>query len=105
MPAGPASANQVPASYPGTPDSAIVGSSGRRAMRLGVAAAIRRSLPARRVRLDEQRRDHHHLDLSGEEIGHRRPRAFVGNVHDVDAEQLLQVVDADVPRGPGANEP
>src|SRR5919198_310603 len=45
MPAGPANANHVPASYPGTPDSATVGRFGSRGMRFGVAAATPNRIP------------------------------------------------------------
>jgi len=73
-----------------------VGSFGQAGDALASGGGEEPQLAGARVRLDEERRHHHHVDLPAEEVGDRGPGALVGNVHDVDAEKLLEVIDADV---------
>ena len=88
--AGATSPNQAEASKPGTPDSATVGTSGRALARL--RACDRDRVDVLALHLRQHRRDvvEHHGDMAGNQIVHRRRRALVGDVHDVDAGHALE---------------
>ncbi len=74
--------------------SARSGSSGLRSLVSTASGRIFRALTCGRPVVHVR---HHHLDVAGDEIGHRGRVAAVGHAHDVDAGALLERLTDDLP--------
>ncbi len=83
---------------PGTPDSAIVGTSGAEMLRLALVTAIARRRPGFHVLPRGRHRDEHELHLPADRVDDRRSAALVRHVHHVDAGLQLEELARDVRR-------
>src|SRR5262250_820188 len=81
---------QEEASKPTRPCSATVGTSGSADGRFAPALASARTLPAATCGQDHRHEVEEHLDVAGDQIVHRRSRAPIRHVHDIDVGHALE---------------